>query len=124
MAVKWHEELKGQRITDYISFGVIEKAFPMKKVKEVLKKSGRASQRERDLPAHIMVYYAIALALYMGSSYREVLRSLLSGRNWLRGLSQRVRVVGKSGISQAQKSARPRSSEGSSRRVGGPDCDI
>ena len=29
---------KGQRITDYISFGVIEKAFPMKKVKEVLKK--------------------------------------------------------------------------------------
>jgi len=93
---------KGQRITDYISFGVIEKAFPVKKVKEVLKKTGRSSQRERELPAHIMVYYAIALALYMGSSYREVLRCLLSGRNWLRGVSRRVRIVGKSGISQAR----------------------
>ena len=26
-----------------------------------------ASERERDLPASVMVYYAIALALYMGS---------------------------------------------------------
>ena len=93
---------KGQRITDYISFGVIERAFPLKKVEEVLKRTGKASQRERDLPAHIMVYYAIALALYMGSSCREVLRCLLSGRNWLRGLSPRARIVGKSGISQAR----------------------
>ena len=61
-----------------MSFGVIERAFGLKKVKEVLKKSGRASQRERAQPAHIMVYYTIALALYMGSSYREVLRWMSS----------------------------------------------
>ena len=93
---------KGQRITDYISFGVIEKTFPLKKVKEVLERTGRASQRERDLPAHVMVYYAIALALYMRASYREVLRCLLSAFWWLRGSVERVKIVGKSGISQAR----------------------
>ncbi len=93
---------KGQRITDYISLGVIEKSFPLKNVKEVLQKTGKTSQRERDLPAHVMMYYVIALALYMGSSCREVLRCLVSGFWWLRDSARRVRVVGKSGISQAR----------------------
>ena len=39
--------------------------------------------RQRDLPAHVVVYYVIALALYMQSSYREVLRCLLDGIQWL-----------------------------------------
>jgi len=93
---------RGQRITDYIRVCVIARTFPLMKVKEVLGRTGRASQRERDLPAHVMVYYVIALALYMGSSCREVLRCLLSGLQWLRGSVQRARVVGKSGISQAR----------------------
>jgi len=67
----------GSRITDYISLGVITKFFPADKVHEVLSQTGRASVRERDLPAHVVVYYVIALALYMRSSYREVLRCLL-----------------------------------------------
>jgi hypothetical protein len=48
-----------------------------------------------------MVYYAIALALYMGSSTREVLRCLLEGLRWLWG-AEAVKVAGKSGISQAR----------------------
>jgi hypothetical protein len=48
-----------------------------------------------------MVYYAIALALYMGSSTREVMRCLLEGLRWLWG-AEAVRVAGKSGISQAR----------------------
>ena len=39
-----------------------------------------------------MVYYAIALALYMGSSTREVLRCLLEGLRWLWG-AEAVRVA-------------------------------
>lgn len=69
----------GSRITDYISLGVIAKFFPAGKVGEVLKQTNRTSVRERDLPAHVVVYYVIALALYMRSSYREVLRCLLAG---------------------------------------------
>jgi Insertion element 4 transposase N-terminal/Transposase DDE domain len=92
----------GSRITDYISLGVIAKYFPPEKVHAVLEKTGRASRRERDLPAHVVMYYVIALALYMRSSYREVLRCLLEGVQWLLDPSSTVKVAGKSGISQAR----------------------
>jgi hypothetical protein len=92
----------GSRITDYISLGVIAKYFPVEKIREVLQQTHRASIRERDLPAHVVVYYVIALALYMRSSYREVLRCLLEGVQWLLDPSTKVKVVGKSGISQAR----------------------
>ena len=92
----------GSRITDYISLGVIAKFFPLEKVREVLRETQRASRRERDLPAQVVVYYAIALALYMRSSYREVLRCLLEGVQWLLDPSAPLKVAGKSGISQAR----------------------
>ncbi len=91
----------GVRLSDHISLGVIARAFPAERVRQVLAETGRASERERDLPAHVMVYYAIALALYMGSSTREVLRCLLEGLRWLWG-AEAVKVTGKSGISQAR----------------------
>ena len=92
----------GSRITDYISLGVIAKFFPIEKIREILQETKRASVRERDLPAHIVVYYVIALALYMRSSYREVLRCLLEGVQWLLEPSAGIKVAGKSGISQAR----------------------
>ena len=93
---------EGSRITDYISLGVITKTFPLKRVRAVLAATGKASQRERDLPAHVVVYYAIALALYMQSSYREVLRCLLEGVQWLLDPTVTFKVAGNSGISQAR----------------------
>jgi Insertion element 4 transposase N-terminal/Transposase DDE domain len=93
---------EGSRITDYVSLGVITKTFPLKRVRAVLAATGKASQRERDLPAHVVVYYAIALALYMHSSYREVLRCLLEGVQWLLDPAVTLKVAGNSGISQAR----------------------
>ena len=92
----------GSRITDYISLGVLTKAIPMERIQSVLKETGKASQRQRDLPAHVVVYYVIALALYMQSSYREVLRCLLEGIQWLTDPTAALKVAGKSGISQAR----------------------
>jgi hypothetical protein len=91
----------GIRLSDHISLGVIAKEFPLDRVRRVLAETGKASARERDLPAHVMVYYAIALALYMTAGTREVLRCLLEGLRWLWG-AEAVRVAGKSGISQAR----------------------
>jgi len=93
----------GVRVSDHISLGVIAKTFPPERVRQVLAETGKASERERerDLPAHVMVYYTIAMALYMGSSTREVLRCLLEGLRWLWG-ADAVKVAGKSGISQAR----------------------
>jgi len=91
----------GVRLSDHISLGVIARTFPPARVRQVLAETGKASERQRDLPAHVMVYYAIALALYMGSGTREVLRCLLEGLRWLWG-AEAVRVAGRSGISQAR----------------------
>src|SRR3954452_17694384 len=91
----------GSRLSDHVSLGVIARTFPLDQVQQILAETGKASERERDLPAHVMVYYAIALALYMGSGTREVLRCLLEGVRWLWG-AEAVRIAGKSGISQAR----------------------
>src|ERR671938_1362573 len=91
----------GIRLSDHISLGVIARTFPIEAVRRGLAETGKASERQRDLPAHVMVYYAIALALYMTASTREVLRCLLEGLRWLWG-ADAVRVAGKSGISQAR----------------------
>src|SRR3954454_2901712 len=103
----------GVRLSDHISLGVIARTFPIEEVRRgpgstrkgevrrVRAETGKASERERDLPPHVMVYYAVALALYTTASTREVLRCLLEGLRWLWG-AEAVRVAGKSGISQAR----------------------
>ena len=93
---------KGARITDYISLGVLTKTFPLERVMAAVAAAGKTSRRQRDLPAHVVLYYVIALTLYMQVSYREVLRCLLEGIKWLLGPEWEVRVTGKSGISQAR----------------------
>lgn len=93
---------KGARLTDYISLGVIAAKFPLARVNKILQDTERTSERQRDLPAHVVIYYVIALALYMQSSYQEVLRCLLEGISWLLGPGDTIKVTGKSGISQAR----------------------
>lgn len=93
---------RGSRITDYVSLGVVAKAFPAEKVRDVLRETGKESVRERALPAHVVVYYVIALAFYMQVSCREVLRCLLEGLEWLSNANLKAQVAGKSGISQAR----------------------
>lgn len=92
----------GSRITDYISLGVVSRAVPRETIDAILVETGKTSIRQRELPAHLVVYYVIALALYMQSSYREVLRCLLEGIQWLSKPGETIRATGKSGISQAR----------------------
>ena len=92
----------GSRITDYITLGVVSRAISREKIDSILTQTEKTSIRQRELPAHLVVYYVIALALYMQSSYREVLRCLLEGVQWLTKPGDSVRATGKSGISQAR----------------------
>jgi len=92
----------GTRISDFVTVGFIARTFPLSKVRQVLAETGKTSQRQRELPAHVVVYYVIAMALFMNVSCREVLRCLLEGVHWLSGARGALKVTTKSGISQAR----------------------
>jgi len=47
---------QGTRITDYLSLGVLAKALPLERVTAVLAAPGKASQGQREWPAHVVVY--------------------------------------------------------------------
>jgi hypothetical protein len=89
-------------VAERLSVGVLFQAFPMKKVKAVLVEEGKVSIRERALPNHVVVYYVLMLAIFMSDSYREVMRRLLEGFKHGRRNRDGVRLLGKSGISQAR----------------------
>ena len=91
----------GMRLTDHISLGVLTAHFPRELVDQVLFETERVSARERALPAHVMVYYVIALALYADVSTQEVLRCVVEGARWL-GDPTTTDIPSKSGISQAR----------------------
>jgi len=93
---------QGTRITDHISLGVIAGCFPPEKIRQVLIETGKTSKRQRNMPAHVTIYYVIVLALYMQVSCKEVLRCLLEGVRWLMGPAAKIEVTGRSGISQAR----------------------
>lgn len=98
----------GSGLTDYISLGVLMASFPIETVGEALMSTGCMSQQERLLRAHVMAYYAIALALYADVSTGEVLRCLLEGVRWLGDPGEEGivgtpgTIAGKSGTSQAR----------------------
>ena len=73
----------GSRITDYISLGVVAKTFPLEKIRASLAATGKESVRQRELPAHVVVYYVIALALHAVVASGSA--ALSAGRNPVAG---------------------------------------
>jgi hypothetical protein len=85
-----------------MSMGVLASKIPRSEVERALLDTRRESKRIRQLPAHVMVYFVVALALYMDVAYEEVLRCLVEGLEWLGEPATRVRNTGRSAISQAR----------------------
>jgi Insertion element 4 transposase N-terminal/Transposase DDE domain len=67
------------RLSDRVAIGVLTRTYPPALVDRVLAETGRAERRHRLLPARLMVYYVLALALFAGVAYEEVLRCLVEG---------------------------------------------
>ena len=91
----------GPRLSDYLSIGVLAQVYPIAAVREALASCGRASLRQRALPAEAMVYYVVALGLFRSVSAREVLRCLMEGLRWVSS-DATLRVSGESSISRAR----------------------
>src|SRR6266545_5888888 len=69
-------------ITDRIALGALTHTFPPELVDQVIEQTGRAEQRRRLLPARVVVYWVLALALYSHAAYEEVMRCLVEGLGW------------------------------------------
>ncbi|MBK6296101.1 MAG: IS4 family transposase [Rhodoferax sp.] len=89
-------------VAHLISAGVLASACPRALIEEVLAKTGKASQRERLLPAPAVVYYVMALALWREAPLEEVLRVVCEGLQWLGGGQTGAVQASKSAISQAR----------------------
>jgi hypothetical protein len=92
----------GARISDHVTLGVLTSTVPAVLIDTVLADTGRQSRRQRQLPARLVVYYVMALALYAQASYGEVLRCLLEGVRWLRWGGTDVVLADKSAITKAR----------------------
>ena len=94
--------LTGQvRVSDYLSVGLLSRLVPPALVDDALTAHHRHSKRQRDLPAHAVAYYVIALSLYRGVNTEEVLRVVTEGMDYLGDAAIR-REVGKSAISASR----------------------
>ena len=91
----------GNRLSDYLGLGVIALVFPRDTVNATLRSLNQGNRRRRDLPADVMVYYVIVMALFRQVATREVLRCLEGGMRWI-SPDLPVRVSGKSSISRAR----------------------
>jgi hypothetical protein len=61
------------RLTDWISIGVLTSSVPRDAVDEAIAVTGKQAKRsDGKLPPHVMVYFAMAMALFADDDYEEV----------------------------------------------------
>jgi hypothetical protein len=59
------------RLTDHIAIGVLSGLIHRDIADDVINECGKREQRSRLLPAHVVVYYVLALNLFFGESIRR-----------------------------------------------------
>src|SRR5215210_5058207 len=80
---------------------VLDEAFPVSKIESILGQMNRQSVRVRKLPATMMVYYVIALGLFVSVGCREVLGRLLEASRWV--WPDKVELTTETAITKARK---------------------
>jgi hypothetical protein len=81
---------------------VLTRSFPSQVVDEVIAGQGRTEQRKRLLPARLVVYYVMALALFASEGYEEVMRQLVAGLAWTTRWRETWQVPSSPAISKAR----------------------
>lgn len=98
----WVKPESDRRLSDLVSVGVLTRVFPPDLVDEVIAAAGRTEQRHRSLPARVMAYFSIGMALYSEGSYEDVLAQLTDGLSWASGWQESYSPPSKSAIFQAR----------------------
>ena len=100
----------GGRLTDQISIGVLASSVPRDVVDDAVAAAGRQARRsDGKLPPHVMVYFAMAMALFADDDYEEV-AARLAGT-----LSRGVAGTSRGACRRRAGSLRPASGWGMSR---------
>lgn len=103
----WVKPAADQRLSDHISIGVLTRVFPPEVVDAIVAATGRGEHRRRLLPARVVVYYVLGLALFSDASYEEVMRQLVEGLAWWSGWQTRWTVPTKAALFQARRRLGP-----------------
>ena len=92
------------RLTDWISIGVLASSVPRDAVDEAVAVCGRQAKRsDGKLPPHVMVYFAMAMALFADDDYEEVLTRLVEPLSGWGCRDAEWRMPGSGGITQARQ---------------------
>jgi hypothetical protein len=86
-----------------VALGVLTRLVTRELVDDVLTGTGRREQRKRLLPARVVVYFVLALALFYGDSYEEVMRKLVQGLSFLAIWKREWHVPSSSALAQARE---------------------
>jgi hypothetical protein len=97
----WLKPVSERRLSDLVSVGLLTRVFPPEVVDEVIAGAGRTELRHRSLPARVMAYFSIGMALHSEGSYEDVLSLLTDGLSWASG-EDPVVLPSKSAIFQAR----------------------
>ncbi|MGH3698054.1 MAG: IS4 family transposase [Pseudonocardiaceae bacterium] len=90
------------RLTDHVAIGVLSGLIHRDIVDDAINECKKREQRSRLLPAHVVVYYVLALNLFFGDSYEEVMRQLVNGLRVLGNWRDNWKVPTTSAVSQAR----------------------
>ena len=63
-----------------MALGVLSSVIHRDVIDDAIRETGKREERSRLLPAHVVVYYVLALNLFFGEAYEEVMRQLVK---WL-----------------------------------------
>jgi transposase IS4-like protein/DDE family transposase len=97
------QEPHAGRLSDYLSLGVVARIYPRDLVDQVLLETRSKEKRQRLLPARLVVYYVIALALFFGEAYEEVMRKMVGGLRFVAAWERAWRVPTASALCQARQ---------------------
>jgi hypothetical protein len=100
-------EITASYLPDSIGIGTLTRLVPRELVDEVVASLGRAETRKSKLPARVVVYFVMALGLFYGDAYEEVMRKLTAGLRYIGTWRREWTVPTSSALCQARQRLGP-----------------
>lgn len=98
----------GSRFPDRVAVGMVARMYPPDLVDQVVAAAGRTEQRRRLLPARIVVYSVLGLALFRDAPYEDAMRLVADGLGWAVDCADTPAIPTKAAFARARARLGPR----------------